>query len=378
MKPIYLDYNATTPVHPIVAKAMHPYITDMYGNPSSTHWYGFDAREAVDKARAQLARLLECEPQEIIFTGCATESNNIAILGLLTPWMDCKRHLITSAVEHPAVLEVARFCRSLGCSVTVIPVDSNGLVDPCDIEKAITKNTVLISIMHGNNEVGTIQPVEAIAMIAKNHGVLFHCDAAQSIGKIPVNLRKLDVDMLTVAGHKFYAPKGVGALFLKAGTSIQKVYHGASHEFGLRPGTENVTGIVGLGAAAELASENIETRSLKLAETRDRLHNAILAALDDVRLNGHPEKRLPNTLSLGFKNVSATDVMNNLLEVAVSAGAACHGPGEHRISHVLEAMAVPQEYARGTLRLSTGIMTTNDDIDVAAMSIVEAVKRARD
>ncbi len=373
MRPIYLDYNATTPVDPTVMEAMIPFLSNHFGNPSSAHWFGIDAKDAIEKARDQIANLIGCSPVEIIFTGCATEANNLAIMGILLQYASDGGHIITSSIEHPAVLEVCRYATRLGFDLTILPVDSTGLVDPADIKSAIRSDTRLISVMHANNEVGTIQPVEEISRIAHESNVVFHSDAAQSIGKISIQVQSLGVDLMTIAGHKFYAPKGIGALYVRAGTRLQKILHGASHEHNLRPGTECVHNIVGLGAAAELAVKSLPRITEHLAFLRDRLYSLLVEHWPGVRLNGHPRWRLPNTLSIGFKGFHATELMNELPYLAVSAGAACHSPSDISISHVLEAMGVPLEYAQGTLRISTGRMTTDMEVETAAEMIIDAL-----
>jgi cysteine desulfurase len=375
-KPIYLDYNATTPIDPRVAEAMTPYLYDHFGNPSSPHPYGVEARRAVEAAREQLAGLLGAEPDEITFTSGGTEANNMAIKGVAAAYRERGDHLITTAVEHPAVLEPYEYLRGLGYRVTIVAVDEVGLVDPADIEQAITPETILVSVMHANNEVGTIQPIAEIADIAHWAGALMHTDAAQSVGKIPVNIDELGVDLLSIAGHKLYAPKGVGSLFTRDGVQMVKFMHGAAHEHDRRAGTENVLEIVGLGAAAEIAADELDTTAAHLAAMRDRLWEGLAAHLDDIRLNGHPTLRLPNTLSVGFAGIDIDDLLYELWDdVASSAGAACHSEGV-TISTVLQAMGVPLEYAMCTLRFSTGRPTTADEIDRAIASITAAVKRA--
>ncbi|MCX6287049.1 MAG: selenide, water dikinase SelD [Bacteroidetes bacterium] len=369
MIPVYLDYNATTPLDLPVAEAMRPFLGEIFGNPSSSHEFGIIARQAVENARKDLALMLNANADEIIFTGGGTESNNLALKGFAFANAGKGRHIITSAVEHPAVTEVCRFLGTMGFEITWLSVDSRGMVDPDDFKKAIRPGTILASIMHANNEVGTIQPIEEIGRISREHGIVLHCDAAQSIGKIPVDVLKMHVDLLSVAGHKFYAPKGVGALFCRRGTRLTKILHGADHEQGLRAGTENIMGIAGLGKAAELViDESLATGhwSLvkKLKNLRERLHDGIASAMPDIRLNGHPELRLPNTLSLGFRGRDASVLLNEWKGLAVSAGAACHA-GIEIISAVLLAMNVPREYALGTIRFSVGRMSTAEQIDTA-------------
>jgi cysteine desulfurase len=373
-KPIYLDYNATTPIDPEVAQVMQPFLAQYFGNPSSVHQYGVQTKKAVEVARQQLAILLNCQPDEIIFTSGGTEANNYAIKGVAYQHRNKGNHIITTSVEHPAVTEVCQFLQTQGFQVNYVPVDETGLVDPADIEKAITPGTILISVMHANNEVGTIQPVEEIGRMAKKHGILFHCDAAQSVGKIETDVQKMNVDLLSVAGHKFYAPKGIGALFIRRGVQLQKLMHGASHEQNLRAGTENVLEIVGLGKAAEIARRDfaINTRQMRL--TRDLLFERLKEALPQIKLNGHPELRLPNTLSIGFPNMEANTLLDELQGIAASAGAACHAD-QVDVSAVLTAMKVPIQYAMGTIRFSTGKNTTAEQLEEAARIVIEAVKR---
>lgn len=375
-KTIYLDYNATTPIDPEVADAMRPYLESYFGNPSSSHVYGVQTRKAVEKARGQMAELLHCYPDEIIFTSGGSESNNYAIKGVAYQNQNRGKHIITSAVEHPAVTEVCQFLESQGFRTTTIPVDEFGRVNPADVENAITPETILITIMHANNEVGTIQPIAEIAEVAKKHNIIFHSDAAQSVGKIETDVRKLGVDLLSVAGHKLYAPKGIGALFIRRGIRLQKLIHGANHEQNLRAGTENVLEIVGLGKAAELARQNLEKNMLHTSEMRNRLFIGISKELHEIRQNGHPEFCLPNTLSLSFKNVEANTLLSELNQVAASAGAACHADNV-TVSQVLTAMNVLLAFAMGTIRFSTGKYTTADEIDEAIKLIVDAVKRLK-
>ncbi len=373
--PVYLDYNATTPVDPRVADAMMPYLTEHFGNPSSLHPYGVSTRRAVELARRQVASLIGCKPIEIIFTSSGTESNNTVMKGVSSGRPATELHVVTSAVEHPAVREPCSFLESQGARVTVLEVDQHGRVDPAAVAQAVTGGTSLVSVMHANNEVGTIQPIAEIADIAHSVGALLHTDAAQSVGKIHVDVDKLGVDLLSIAGHKLYAPKGVGALYVREGTNLSKFMHGAGHEGNRRAGTENVLGIVGLGAAADIAGREIGQNAEHMIEMRDRLWSGLAARLDGVRLNGHPEQRLPNTLSVSFPGVEADDLLVELWDdVAASAGAACHSDGI-TISPVLQAMQLPTEYAIGTLRFSTGRFTTEDQIDLAVGAIVDAVRR---
>ena len=373
MNALYLDYNATTPVDPQVAAAMLPYIHESFGNPSSGHSFGLAARAAVDQAREQTAALLGCPPEALIFTSGGTEANNHAIKGVAAAYRSQGNHIITSAVEHPAVTEVCRWLESQGCRVTYLPVDGDGVVDARAVAQAITPQTILITIMHANNEVGSIQPIAEIAEIAHHHGVLLHTDAAQSIGKIPVKVDDLGVDLLSVAGHKLYAPKGIGALYVRPGVQLAKLMHGANHEQNRRAGTENVIELVGLGAACELIDQNLPAYARRMAATRDRLETGLLEYYGPaVRLNGSRTRRLPNTTSVSFKGRAADAILAGLKRVAASAGAACHSD-RVEVSPVLAAMGVPEEYAMGTIRFSTGRYTTTEEIDAALTELRAAL-----
>jgi cysteine desulfurase len=364
MRPIYLDYNATTPIDPEVAEAMRPYLFEHFGNPSSSHWYGIQTKKAVDESRRQVADLLNCKPDEIVFTSGGSESNNYAIKGTTFANRGKGNHVITSAIEHPAVIEVCKFLAERGFQVTYLEVDEFGLVDPMKLEEAITPQTILITIMHANNEVGTIQPIAEIGKIAKKHGTVFHTDAAQSVGKIPTKVDELGVDLLTIAGHKLYAPKGIGALYIRRGTRLEKLIHGADHEQGLRAGTENVLEIVGLGKACEIAKRDLEKNMDHMKKMRDLLFEGFRKQWGEIRLNGHPERRLPNTLSVSFRGIEANNLLSQIKDVAASAGAACHADSVN-ISSVLKAMKVPLDYAMGTIRFSTGKITTKEEVDRA-------------
>ncbi len=377
IKPIYLDCNGTTPHAPEVVAAMRPYLEVEFGNPSSSHWYGIAAKKAVESARKQVAGILNCRPQEVFFTSGGTESNNHAITGTARALRARGNHIITSAFEHPAVLEVCRYLEKDGFETTFLAVTADGLVDPAEVEKAIRPTTILITIMHANNEVGTIQPIAQISRIAKEHRIVMHIDAAQSVGKIPTDVQDLDVDLLSVAGHKVYAPKGIGALYVRPPLKPEKFCHGAGQERGWRAGTENVLEIVGLGKACEIAARGLKRNIVHMQRLRDRLHEGLSVKLSDMRLNGHPMKRLPNTLNLSVKGVEANRVLEEIgLEVAASAGAACHSDTVE-ISHVLEAMNVPREWAKGTLRFSVGRMNTVEEIDRAIEIVARAVKKLR-
>ncbi len=374
-RPIYLDYNATTPHHPEVIAAMRPFLEKAFGNPSSSHPYGIQTRGAIQHARQQVAALLNAQPEEVIFTSGGTESNNHAIKGIVFSAQAQERHIITTQIEHPTIIEVCKFLEQNDFEVTYLPVDEAGLVRISDLEKAITPQTILITIMHANNEVGTIQPIEQISQLARERGITMHTDAAQSVGKIPTDVNVLGVDLLSLAGHKLYAPKGVGALYIRKGIQLAKFMHGAGQEGGRRAGTENVLEIVGLGKACEIARRDLVENMAHLARIRNRLHEGLQARLGELRLNGDPERRLPNTLSLSFRGIDANALLAEIeRDVAASAGAACHSGGVE-ISHVLEAMHVPLEWARGTLRFSTGRMTTETDTERAIDLISEAITR---
>ena len=373
MHPIYLDHNATTPIAPEVAEAMQPYLDQYFGNPSSVHQYGTSAKMAVENARAQVAALINCDPSEIIFTSGGTESNNYAIKGAAFHNRKKGNHIITTSIEHPAVFEVCLWLEKQGFRVTYLPVDEFGMVSPEELRKAILPETILISVMHANNEVGTIQPLEKLSAMARDNSILFHTDAAQSVGKIRTDVNELGIDLLSIAGHKLYAPKGIGALYIRSGVQLEKLIHGADHEQNLRAGTENVLEIVGLGKACEIARTGLTKNQEHYRKTRDYLHALISDALPQVKLNGHPEQRLPNTLNLSFPNVEANTLVYRLEGVAASAGAACHSESID-VSAVLEAMHVPIEIAMGTIRLSTGRDNTMDEMEKAAGEIVAAAK----
>ncbi len=374
MKPIYLDYNGTTPHDPEVIAAMRPFLEEEFGNPSSGHLYAVKPRQALAAARRQTAALLNGSPEEIIFTSGGTEANNWAIIGTAHALRGRGRHIVTSAFEHPAVMNVCAFLEKEGFEITYLPVGEFGMVEAADVRAALRPDTILVTIMHANNEVGTIQPIAEIAALARSRGIRMHTDAAQSLGKISVDANALGVDLLSVAGHKLYAPKGVGALYVRRGVTLETFMYGAGQEMGRRAGTENILEIVGFGKACEVAARNLEQNRRHMQAMRDRLHVTIASGLTEVRLNGHPEKRLPNTLSLSFRELEANRILEAIgLEVAASAGAACHSDSVE-ISHVLKAMAVPVEWAKGTLRLTTGRMTTVSEIDRAADVIVQAVK----
>lgn len=373
MKTIYLDYNATTPVDPQVAAAMLPYIHEHFGNPSSSHIFGMKARDAVEKARQQVADALHCQAEELIFTSGGSESNNHAIKGVARAYREKGNHIITSTVEHPAVTEVCRYLEGEGFLVTYLPVDEYGRVHPRQVADAITPRTILITIMHANNETGTIEPIREIAQIAHREGVLVHTDAAQSVGKIPVHVDELGVDLLSIAGHKLYAPKGIGGLYIRDGVKLEKLIHGANHEKNRRAGTENVIEIVGLGEAFRMIAGNLRTYQEHMNRLRDMLEERLQKGYPALRINGHPEMRLPNTCSASFRGLTAGAILSEMLDVAASPGAACHSDGV-QVSSVLKAMHVPEEYAQGTIRFSVGRFTTVEEIDRAADAILSAVE----
>jgi cysteine desulfurase len=387
MTPIYLDYNATTPLDPAVVEAMLPYLREHFGNPSSTHAYGKRAHDAVETARRQVAELLGADAEEIVFTGGGTEASNQAIKGSVFARFVSKNlfralvkgifgrwggeaHVVISAVEHPATVQPCEFLKRLGCRVSVVPVDGQGKVDPDAVRKALRRGATLVSVMHSNNEVGTLQPIKEIAAAARERGALMHTDAAQSLGKVGVDVRELGVDLLTLAGHKLYAPKGVGVLFVRRGVQAEPVLHGAGHEGGRRAGTENVPYIVGLGTACALARQSLPGATEKLRQLRDRLWEKLRAGLGErVVPNGPVEERLPNTLNANFVGHVGSELLERMPEIAASTGSACH-EGLVTQSPVLCAMGVPPEIGRGALRLTVGRFTTEDEIDRAAAVLI--------
>jgi cysteine desulfurase len=371
---IYLDFNASTPLAPEVVEGMRPFLTEHFGNPSSHHWAGAPAKAAVERARAQVAVLLGSEPDEVIFTSGGTESNNHALKGVFFANRERGDHVITSAVEHPAVLEPLRFLERLGARVTVVPVDRAGRVAPDDVRKAITPRTILVSVMHANNEVGTVQPIAELAAITRAAGVLLHTDAAQSVGKIPTRVAELGVDLLSVAGHKLYAPKGVGALFIRRGTRIEPFVHGAGHERGRRAGTENVLLAVGLGAACEVATGWVGMPAVRAL--RDRFERALKERLGDrLTVNGAGAERLPNTANVNFVGQVGAEVLARVPGLAASTGSACHADSV-QLSPVLAAMGVPTREGMGAVRFSLGRTTTWDELEtvLAAVGAPEAAR----
>ncbi len=370
MKRIYLDFNASTPIAPEVADAMRPYLTEHFGNPSSCHWAGASAKEAVERARTEVAGLLGCAPSEIIFTSGGSESNNFAIKG--TYFGNCRDngHIVTTQVEHPAVLSPCRFLEQLGVDITYLPVDRYGLVDPDDVRRAITPKTILVTVMHANNEVGTIQPIKEISRVVREKDVLFHTDAAQSVGKIETCVDDLGVDLLSVAGHKLYAPKGVGVLYIRKGTVIEPLVHGAGHELGHRAGTENVLLDVGLGAACRIAHPWLGMPNVLWL--RNRLWERLHASLGErIVLNGHPDLRLPNTLNVSFRGIAGAELLAAFDGVAASTGSACH-EGKVSLSPVLKAMGVAPEDGMGAVRFSLGRTTTEKEIDTVTEAVLQS------
>ncbi len=368
---IYLDFNASTPIAPEVADTMQPFLTQHFGNPSSLHWAGAPAKEAVEHARRQVADLLACQLSEVVFTSGGSESNNHAIKGVFFALRQKGNHIVTTQIEHPAILTPCRFLEKLGAAVTYVGVDRYGRVDPEEVEKAITPKTILITVMHANNEVGTIQPIAEIAGIAKRHEVLFHTDAAQSMGKIAAKVDDLGVDLLSLAGHKVYAPKGVGALYIRKGTPIEPLIHGAGHESGRRAGTENVLLDVGLGQACELAGKYVHDDGI--FKLRERFWALLQDAFGNgVALNGHPVHRLPNTLNVSFVGKAGGAILSRLDGVAASTGSACHA-GSVELSPVLKAMGVTDEAGMGAIRFSLGRTTTLQELEMVVRLLKNAV-----
>jgi cysteine desulfurase len=375
-RPIYLDHNATTPLLGEVVDAMLPYLREHFGNPSSGHAYGRRAHEGVEEARARVAELIDASPDEIIFTSGGTEANNLALRGVAARAQK-PGHLITSIVEHPAVARPCDYLEKKGWRVDRLPVDSHGQLDVDAFEHAYGPETTLITIMHSNNETGVLQPVRECAQIARGHSTrsprtAIHTDAAQSVGKVDVDVDELGVDLLTIAGHKLYAPKGIGALYVRRGTPIAPVLLGAGHEAGLRPGTENVASIVGLGAACEIATRTLTEERERQRGLRDHLWALLQQEVADIALNGHPTARLPNTLNVRFPNVSGNAVLAEVTEIAASTGSACHEGGAEVASAVITALGVSEEAALGSVRLSLGRATTADDVEQTATALSKA------
>ncbi|MGH9756641.1 MAG: cysteine desulfurase family protein [Candidatus Acidiferrales bacterium] len=374
----YLDYNATTPVDKLVLEAMLPYFADNFGNASSIHSPGQQARAAVDHARASIAALIGAKPAEIVFTSGGTEADNLAIFGVVAASPASRKHVITTAIEHHAVLHSCQALESQGMEVTYVPVGCDGIVDPADIRRALRPETILISVMHTTNELGTVQPVEEIGRMAAEADVFFHCDAVQAAGKLPVDVNRIGTDLLSLSAHKIYGPKGVGALYVRSGTPLAPQFHGGHHERDVRPGTENVTGIAGFGKAAQLARQNLAEESARIAALRDHLENTLIERIPSVAINGSAENRVPNTSTLVFPGAGgeALVIALDLMGVACSTGAACSS-GAVEPSHVLLAIGLSPDDARSSLRFSLGRFTTPQEIEMAIEAIPAAVHRLR-
>ena len=373
---VYLDHNASTPVHPEVVAEMLPYFGEVFGNPSSVHGFGRAAREAVDVARDRVATFLRVRPEEVVFTSGGTESDNFGVKGLA--WARGRGHLITSKIEHHAVLRTGQALEAQGFTVTYLPVDGTGMVDPDDVRRALRPDTIAISIMHANSEVGTIQPVRAIGAIAREAGVPFHVDAVQTFGKVEVDVDAFNIDLMSFSGHKIYGPKGVAGLYIRRGTKLVSVQHGGEHERRRRAGTENVPGIVGFGKAVEVRGREMKDEAVRLTALRDRLWHGIRDRVPDVCLNGHPTERVPGTANIAYKNVESESIVLglDLKGIAVSAGSACTS-GSVEPSYVLVAMGVPVEWAMGAVRTSLGRSTTAEDIDYVVESVEPVVRKLR-
>ena len=378
MNPIYMDYAATTPTDQRVVEAMMPYFGEIYGNPSSLHGFGQEARAAMEEARAKIAAFLGAKPAEIVFTSGGTESDNFAIKGVA--WANRKKgdHVITSAIEHHAVLETCRFLEKEGFRVTYLPVDEDGLVDPADVVKAITDRTILISIMHANNEIGTIQPIAEIGRIAKEKGICFHTDAVQTFGHLPFTVDELNIDLLSASAHKLYGPKGMGLLYIRKGTRITPLVHGGDQENGRRASTQNVPGIVGFGKAVELAAATLQEEVVRLTSLRDRFIQGIFERIDGIRLNGHPARRLPNNINLSVESIEGEGMILSLdmMGIACSTGSACSSSSLEP-SHVLLAIGLPHELCHGSIRFSLGMYTKEGDIDAVLEALPQVVGRLR-
>jgi len=378
-KLIYMDHAATTPVHPEVLDAMLPYFREHFANPSTLYTFASEPRQAIEEARARVADLIGADAKEIYFTSGATESDNWAIIGTAHSPKLKGRHIITSAIEHHAVLETCEFLKKQGFDVTYVPVDSNGIVDPDDVRRAITDSTILITIMHSNNEIGVIEPIAEIGRIAREKGILFHTDATQSVGKVPINVNELNVDMLSLSAHKLYGPKGVGALYIRKGVKIANFMHGGGQESGRRAGTSNVPGIVGLGKAAEIAKHEMAKEAIREQALSERLIEEILTKIPDTRLNGHRKERLPNIVNVSVEGVEGESmiILLDMHGICVSSGSACTS-GSLEASHVLLALGLPHELAHGSLRLSLGRDNTEEDVDLVLETLPKIVSRLRE
>ena len=378
MKRIYLDYAATTPTHPEVVEAMLPYFSDVFGNPSSIHSFGQEAKATVEEARDKISALIGARSEEIVFTGGGTEADNFAIRGIAYANEGKGNHIITTAIEHHAVMETCKFLQRRGFEVTYLPVDSCGLVDPQDVKKAVTDKTILISVMYANNEVGTIEPIAEIGRIARERGIPFHTDAVQTVGHIPVDVNELGVDLLVMSAHKLYGPKGVGALYIRKGTKVIPFMHGGEQERRRRAGTENVPAIVGFGKAAEIAQRELDEEVKDLIPLRDKLIKGLTGRIEHIRLNGHPTRRLPNNVNVSIEFVEGESMLLNLdLEgIAASTGSACSS-SSLQPSHVLLALGLSHELAHGSLRFTSGRETTEEEIDRVLEMLPEIVAKLR-
>ncbi|NMA54680.1 MAG: cysteine desulfurase NifS [Firmicutes bacterium] len=378
MRNVYLDHAATTAVHPKVLESMLPYLQDKLGNPSSIYSSGREAKAAVETARAQVAALINAQPDEIIFTSGGTEADNLALTGVATALSQQGRHIITSRIEHHAVLHTAEELERKGFQVTYLPVDPDGLINPDLLEQALTPETIMVSIIFANNEIGTIEPIDRLAKIAKKHGVIFHTDAVQAVGNIPIDVEELNIDLLSLSGHKIYGPKGIGALYVRRGMNIKPLMQGGSQERKLRPGTENVPGIVGLGKAAELARIELPARSAHLTELRDYLIDGVLSSIAHVRLNGHRTLRLPGNANFSFEFIEGESLLLSLdmAGIAASSGSACTS-GSLDPSHVLMAIGLSHEVAHGSLRLTLGRENNKEDVDYVLSVLPDIVGRLR-
>ncbi len=374
---IYLDYNSTTPVDEEVLEAMMPYFSKVYGNPSSGHWYGKEAKQAVNRAREQVAELIGSLPEEIVFTAGGSESNNFALKGVMYANLSRGKHLITSLIEHPAIMKPALYLEEMGFDISYAACNSFGEVGPEDVSRELKDSTVMVSVMYANNEVGTIQPIAEIGQLTRSKGIYLHTDASQAVGKIPVNVSEAKVDLLTLCGHKFYGPKGIGALYIRKGTNIESFIHGSGHEFGMRAGTENVPSLVGLGKAAEIARIKMNEEIKRLEELRDYFFSRLQNEIGQVVLNGHPAKRLPNTLHVSFIGIAGPDILDQVPEICATTGAACADRAQ-QLSGVMKAMGVSEEIGMGSIRFSIGRKTTRDELDKAVSLLKTAIQNLRE
>ncbi len=380
MKKIYMDNNATMSVRPGVLEAMLPFFREQFGNPSSVHWAGRAVNSAVETAREQVAALINCSPAELVFVSCGSEGNNFAIKGTAEALKEKGNHIVTTSVEHPAVLETCEYLETQGFEVTYLKVDKNGMLDLQELEEAITEQTILISVMWANNEIGNIYPIDKIGRLAKKYKVCFHSDSVQAVGKISVDVQQANLDLAVISGHKFGAPKGVGAIYIRRGTRLSRFMHGGHQERNRRAGTLNVTGIVGLGVACELAAKNLKQDAAKIARLRDKLEQGIFAAIPEVKLNGHPRQqlRLPNTLNVSFAYIEGESLLLNfdMKGIAVSSGSACTS-GSLEPSHVMRAMCVDAVLAQSSIRFSLGTDNTEEDVDYVLQELPPIVQRLR-